>query len=103
MYDKVPKWATKLHTFGKAGVVKEGKDKKTSDRGQDMIFVGYAVDRESNCIRMYNPKTNCVVQTCDVIWLKQMYYEKPEPAANIEINDNNEATVEDKKPESSTN
>ena len=31
-----------------------------------------------------------------------MYYEKPEPVANIEINDVNEATVGDKKPESST-
>ena len=75
VYGKVPKWAAKLRTFGKAGVVKEGKDRKMGDCGQDMMFVGYAVDRESNCVCMYNPETNHVVQTCDVIWMKQMYYE----------------------------
>jgi hypothetical protein len=102
VYGKVPKWATKLRTYGKAGVVKEGKDGKTGDRGQDMMFVGYAVDRDSDCVRMYNPETNRVVQTRDVIWLKRMYYEKPEPAAKIEINDDNEATTENENPESST-
>lgn len=102
VYGKVPKWATKLRTYGEAGVVKEGKDGKTGDRGQDMMFVGYAVDRDSDCVRMYNPETNRVVQTRDVIWLKRMYYEKPEPAAKIEINDDNEATTENENPESST-
>ena len=99
VYGEVPKWASKLRTFGEAGVVKEGKDGKTGDRGQDMIFVGYAIDRGSDCVRMYNPVTNCVVQTRDVIWLKRMYYEKPKQAPNLEVS-NNEAKDGDGQTES---
>jgi hypothetical protein len=32
-------WAKKLFTFGKAGIVKEGKKEKVLDRGLTMIFV----------------------------------------------------------------
>ena len=35
-------WAQKLRVWGKAGVVAEGKDFKTGDKGATMIFVGYA-------------------------------------------------------------
>ena len=55
VYGKNPKWAQQLQTFGKAGVCKEGKNVKTGDRGQDMMFVLYPMDREDNAVRMWNP------------------------------------------------
>ena len=43
-----------------------------------MIFVRYPPDRESDSIQMWNPVTNGIVTTCNVIWMKQMYFECPE-------------------------
>ena len=56
--------------WGEAGVVREGKDGKTGDRGIKMMVVGYPNNRESDCKRMYNPQTKRVVVTRDVIWHK---------------------------------
>ncbi len=70
----IPKWASQLRTWGEAGVVKEGKDGKTGDRGVKMMFVGYPSNRESDSKRMFNPDTHRVVTTRDVIWLHEMYY-----------------------------
>ena len=57
-------------------MVREGKDGKTGDRGQSMTFVGYANNRESDSVKMWNPETNRVVTTRDVIWLKRMFFER---------------------------
>ena len=57
--------------------MKEGKDKKSVDRGIPMMFVGYPANREEDSVRMWNPKTNGVVTTRDVIWMKRMFFEKP--------------------------
>ena len=65
-----------MRTFGEAGVVKEGKNRKTGKRGIKMMFVGYTMNRESDSKRMWNPATNCVVTTRDIIWMKQMLYRK---------------------------
>ena len=62
--------------FGETGVVKEGKNPKTGDRGIEMMFVGYPFNRESDSVRMWNPGTNRVCTSRDVIWMKQMYYKK---------------------------
>ena len=45
MFGANPSWSGKLRIWGEAGVVAEGKDGKTGDRGATMMFVGYA-DRE---------------------------------------------------------
>ena len=42
------------------------------------MFVGYPANREEDSVRMWNEKTNGVVTTRDVIWMKQMFYEKAE-------------------------
>ena len=39
-----------------------------------MMFVGYPMDREDDAVCMWNPRTNRVVVTRDVIWLKHMFY-----------------------------
>ncbi len=92
-----PRWSNNLRTWGEAGVVKEGKNKKTGDRGQAMMFVGYATNREHDSVRMWNPETNGVVTTRDVIWLKRMFFEKSnvvEHDAEFEIDMSNEAVDE---------
>ena len=63
-----------MQTFGEAGVVKEGKNGKTGDRGIEMMFVGYTVNCESDSKRMWNPDTNHVVTGGDIIWMKQILY-----------------------------
>jgi len=50
---------------------------KLNDQGVPCMFVGYAVDHPGDCYRMYDPKTQRVHITRDIIWLKRMYYEKP--------------------------
>ena len=72
--EPVPKFAKKLQTWGEAGVVTTGKDGKIGDRGSTCIFVSYADNHDGDCYRMFNPKTNQVLITWDVTWLKQMYY-----------------------------
>ena len=42
MFGANPTWSKKLHVWGEVGVVAEGKDSKTDDRGATMMFVGYA-------------------------------------------------------------
>ena len=41
-----------------------------------MMFVGYPANREEDSVRMWNQITNGVVTTRDVIWMKQMFFEK---------------------------
>ena len=41
-----------------------------------MMFVGYPFNRESDSIRMWNPGTNRVCTSRDVIWMKLMYYKR---------------------------
>jgi hypothetical protein len=73
----VPKWANPslIRTFGEAGVVRRGKDGKLGDRGLPMVFVGYSDNHSWDCYRMWNPKTNKITETRDVIWLHRMYYQ----------------------------
>ena len=96
VYGKNAKWAKQLRTFGEAGVCKEGKNAKTGDRGQDMMFVGYPMNREEDSVRMWNPQTNRVVVTRDVIWLKRMFYVQ-ENDDGMKLDEWSEA--QDEKPE----
>jgi hypothetical protein len=84
-----------MRTFGEAGVVTEGKRGKTGDRGIDMMFVGYP-GREHDSYRMWNPLTNRVVVTRDVIWLKRMFFERNiAPLLDEEASDDEDAMDDD--------
>ena len=37
-----------------------------------MMFVGYPTNRESDSVQMWDPTTNEVVTSRDVIWMKRM-------------------------------
>jgi hypothetical protein len=83
VFGVLPKWAKNMRTFGEAGVVKDQKHGKMGEKGLPMMFVGYS-DRESNSYRMWNPKTNRVVVTRDVIWLKRYFFLQPDTPFQVE-------------------
>ena len=55
----------------------EGPDGKSGDHGIEMMFIGYPANRESDSVLMWDPITNGVLITRDVIWMKQMYFTQP--------------------------
>ncbi len=75
-----PNWAVKLWTWGEAGVVSEGPDGESGNHGIKSLFVCYLANRESDSVWIYDPTTNEVVTTHDVIWMKHMYYTWPKDA-----------------------
>ena len=40
------------------------------------MFVGYPDNREHDSVRMWNPETNGIWTTRDVIWLKRYYFDR---------------------------
>jgi hypothetical protein len=50
---------------------------KLCDRGLNCMFVGYAMDHAGDVYYMWNPKTNGVHATQDIVWLKSMFYPAP--------------------------
>lgn len=73
-YGKNPLYENHLRTFGEKGIVTLHPGKtikaKLDDRGIECIFVGYATNHAGNVYRMLNPRTNKVLITRDVRWLK---------------------------------
>jgi hypothetical protein len=76
VYGSNPAWAHNLRTFGEAGVVKDAKNAKTGNQGTVMMFVGYPDNREHYSVRMWNPETNGIWTSRDVIWLKRFYIDR---------------------------
>jgi hypothetical protein len=75
-----PNWAVNLRIRGEAGVVKEGTDGKSGNCGIETMFVGYPANRESDSVCMWDPSTNGVATTGDVVRMKRMYYDHPKDA-----------------------
>jgi hypothetical protein len=73
MFGANPMWSNKLRICGEAGVMAEGQDSKTGDRGASMMFVCYA-ERESDIVRLWDMHTSRVIVSRDIIWLKQMFF-----------------------------
>jgi hypothetical protein len=97
-YGTNPKWMKFLRTWGEAGTVKV-KTKmmpKLADRRVHFMFIGYADDHNGNVYRMWNPKTERVHITRDIIWMKQMMFTKGVEEPVIEVtNDNTEDGQDD--------
>jgi hypothetical protein len=62
--------------------IKTDKTPKLANRGIQCVFVGYALGHLGDTYRMWNPVTDGVHQTRDVIWLRQMYYKPVEQQAS---------------------
>jgi hypothetical protein len=101
-YGKNPKWMIFLRAWGEAGIVKV-KTKttpKVADLGVHCMFIAYADDHDGDIYRMWNPKTERVHITRDVIWMKQMMFTKGVEGPVIEVNNHNTngRQGEDEKP-----
>ena len=89
-----PAFVNYLRTWGEAGTVKV-KTKNTpklADRGVPCMFVGYALNHPGDCYRMWNPETNRVHETRDVIWMKRMFF--PKTSRVYEIQKENGADID---------
>jgi hypothetical protein len=81
----LPNFTRYLRTWGEAGIIKTGKDRKIRDRGVTGMFVGYASNHEGNCYRMWNPKTKKIYETRDIVFLERMFFGTPtKPVHNIQ-------------------
>jgi hypothetical protein len=80
-----PAFAKPLKTWGEAGTVKL-KIKATprvADRGVQCMMVGYALNHDGDCYRMWDPKTARVHETRDVTWLHRMFFQQEVPATDM--------------------
>ena len=75
-----------MRTWGETGTVKTVTKKisKVLDRGVQCMFVGYAMEHDGDVYRMWNPETDRVLISRDVIWMKRMFFEPKKPKA-IEV------------------
>jgi hypothetical protein len=92
-YGKNPKWMKFLQTWGEVGTVKVKTKsmRKLADQGVHCMFIGCADDHDGDVYRMWNPKTERVHITRDVIWMKEMMFTKGIEETAIEVtNDNTE-------------
>ena len=67
-----------MRLFGEAGTVKTATSTspKLADRGAQCMMVGYAESHDGDVYRMWNPVTRRVHITRDIIWMKQMLFQK---------------------------
>ena len=82
-----PEFMKHLITWGAAGTVKTktSTTPRVYDRGEQCMFVGYALDHSGDTYRMWNMMTNRVLVTRDIIWLKHMYFVTPIPGSEMVI------------------
>jgi hypothetical protein len=78
--------------------VKTKTTPKLADRGVHCMFIGYTDDHDGHVYHMWNPKTERVHITQDVIWMKHMIFTKgiAEPVTEVN-NDNTEDGQDDNK------
>ena len=67
-----------LCTWGEAGTVKVKTQLtgKLKDCGVQCMMVQYAQDHKGDVYHMWDPLTNGIHETCNIIWLHHMLYEK---------------------------
>ena len=89
-----PEYVLNLRTWGEAGTIKLKMKMtgKLEDRGVQCMFIGYAKDHVGDVYQMWDPNTNGIHKTQDIIWLRRMYFEKPkqihEVIAPVKVNEN---------------
>ena len=47
------------------------------------MFIGYVKDHAGDMYHMWDPNTNGIHETHDIIWLRQMYFEKLKPTHKV--------------------
>ncbi len=73
----LPRFTQYLCTWGEAGVIKTGKDRKTGDQGVTSMLMGYNSNHKGDCYRMWNLKTKKVSETREMVFLNRMFFKTP--------------------------
>ena len=75
-----------LRTWEEPGKVQTitGNVSKVLNSGVQCMFVGYSIDHDGDVYCTWNPNTNRVLISRDIIWLKRMYFE-PKVIPEIEV------------------
>jgi hypothetical protein len=73
----LPNFTRYLCTWGEAGIIKTGKDRKIDDQGVTGMFVGYASNHKGGCYRMWNPNMKKISKTRGIVFLKRIFFGTP--------------------------
>jgi hypothetical protein len=90
-----PNFTNSLRVWGEASTVKikTKTTPKLDDHGVQCMFVRYALGHTGDTYRMWDPKTGGVHVSCNVIWLRQMFYKAKTGANYVEVNVEPEETI----------
>ena len=93
---KIPGFVKHLKVWGEAGTVKIKSigTPKVADRGIHCMYCGPALNHPVDCHRMWDPKTDRLRETRDVIWLHRMFYAKPVNDKELIVNPIVEAPID---------
>ena len=106
-YNKTPKWATNLRTFGEIGIVHDsaqGRIKsKLTNRGFPAMFIGYPPDHSNDVFQFMVLSRRTIITSRNVVWLNKSYgdfmkvpesdrslFIDPSPPEDNSINDEND-------------
>lgn len=91
---KLPCFINCLRLFGIAGVItfKGEISPKPYDQGTTCMFVSYCQNREGGCCKVYHPVNNIIYLTCNIIWLKRVYFHAYNTKGNNVLDWSNETT-----------
>jgi hypothetical protein len=75
---KNPAFTKHFKTWGEAGTAKLKIKPTPRVAGRDMpcMMVSYALNRDGDCDRTWDPKTARVHETRDVTWLRRMFFQQ---------------------------
>jgi len=92
-FGKNPDFANHLRTWGEAGTVtlKGTYPGKIADCGTQCMMVGYDLQHTGNTYHMWDPQTNRIHTSRDIIWLKRMFFPKiVQPEVSVGANETGE-------------
>ena len=78
LFGRNPEYANHLIIWGEEGTVniKTDRTPKVEDQGLQCMMVVFVLNNNGDCYRMWNPNTNYIYESRDILWLQIMYYPK---------------------------
>ena len=88
-FECLRKFAGNLRTWGEAGVVTIKSDNwpAVRNRAVTCFFAGYLNESNHDAYEMYEPLSNTIYRTRDILWLEHMYFPKAK-LPPVDISDN---------------
>ena len=94
LYGCKPRLPASLRSFGEMGIVttKDKIQSKLNNRGMPCMFVGYSVHHAHDVYRMLNIESEIIINSRDIIWLKEMHKDWIGRKAKNQLVDDDEDT-----------